>query len=188
MVRGGKKVTVYTRAAEHPSHFRVDDGILLCVYCSHTVKWEKKSTVDDHVRGPIHCAKKKAYENKQKNGEIRQQRTIASTISIADSKKELIEDLIMAFAIADIPLEKVNSLLPFFQKHVKQGGFILQAPILRQIYLPQVFENHLIQLKLLFENKPVAITINKITDDCAHSVVNTFFHFRTNTKLVSVVF
>ena len=54
--------------------------------------------------------------------------------------------------------------------------------------MPQVFENHLIQLKLLFENKPVAITINKITDDCAHSVVNTFFHFRTNTKLVSVDF
>ena len=188
MVRGGKKVTVYTRAAEHPGHFRVDDSILLCVYCNHTVKWEKKSTVDDHVRGPIHCAKKKAYENKQKNGEIRQQRTIASTISIADSKKELIEDLIMAFTIADIPLEKVNSLLPFFQKHVKQGGFIPQAPTLRQIHLPQVFENHLTQLKLLFENKPVAITMDETTDDCARSVVNTLFHFRTNTKLVSVDF
>ena len=86
-----------------------------------------------------------AYENKQKNGEMRQQRTIASTLSIADSKKELIEDLIKAFAIADIPLEKVNFLLPFFQKHVKQGGFIPQALTLRQV--PQVFENHLIQLK-----------------------------------------
>ena len=61
MARGGKKVTVYTRAAEHPGHFRVDDGILLCVYCNHTVKWEKKSTVDDHVRGSIHCAKNYLY-------------------------------------------------------------------------------------------------------------------------------
>ena len=182
MARGGKKVTIYTRAAEHPGHFRVDDGILLCVYCNHAIKWEKKSTVDDHVRGPVHCAKKVAYENQQKNGEMRQQRTIASTISIADSKKVLIEDLIQAFATADIPLEKVNSLLPFFQKHVKQGGFIPQAP------LPQVFENHFMQLKLLFENKPVAVTMDETTDDCARSVVNTLFHFRTNTKLVSVDF
>src|SRR4051794_12329751 len=147
----------------------------------------KKSTVDDHVRGPVHCAKKVAYE-KQKNGELRQQRTIASTISIANSKKELIEDLIQAFTIADIPLEKVNFLLPFFQKYIKQGGFIPQAPTLRQLYLPQVFENHPIQLKLLFENKSVAITMDETTDDCACSVVNTILHFHTNTKLVSVDF
>ncbi|EXX54285.1 CGG triplet repeat-binding protein 1 [Rhizophagus irregularis DAOM 181602=DAOM 197198] len=115
MVKHGKKVTVYTRAAEHPGHFKVvDDGILLCIYCNYAIKWEKKSTVDDHVRGPVHCAKNAAYEKKQRNGEIRQQRTITSTISIADSKKELIEDLIQALATANIPLEKVNSLIPFF--------------------------------------------------------------------------
>ena len=45
--------------------------------------------------------------------------TIALTISVADKKKELIKDLIYAFATSDIPLEKVNSLLPFFQKHLK---------------------------------------------------------------------
>lgn len=66
MARGGKKITIYTHAAEHPGHFRVDDGILLCVYCNHTVKWEKKSTVDDHVRGPIHCAKKRHTKTNEK--------------------------------------------------------------------------------------------------------------------------
>ncbi len=187
MVRS--KVTVYTRAAEYSNDFRVDDGLLLCIYCNHAVKWEKKSTINDHIHGVIHCAKKREYENKQKaNGNVLQQRTIASTISIANSKKELIEDLIHAFAVADIPLEKVNSLLPFFQKHMKQGGFIPQAPTLCQIYLPQVFENHLNQIKLLFENKPVAITMDETTDDCGRSVVNTLFHFQKNTKLVSVDF
>jgi len=48
MGKGGKKVTIYTCAAEHPGHFRVDDGILLCIYCNHAIKWEKKSTVNDH--------------------------------------------------------------------------------------------------------------------------------------------
>ncbi len=98
------------------------------------------------------------------------------------------KNLIHTFAVADIPLEKVNSLFPFFQKHMKQGGFIPQAPTLCQIYLPQVFENYLNQIKLLFENKPVAITIDETTDDCGRSVVNTLFHFQKNTKLVSVDF
>ena|SRR3990170_1345247 len=114
------KITVYTRAAEYPNDFRVDDGLLLCLYCNHAVKWEKKSTIKDHIRGIVHCAKKRECENRLKaNGEVLQQRTIASTISIANSKKELIEDLIHAFAVADIPLEKVNSLLPFFNKHMR---------------------------------------------------------------------
>ncbi|CAI2195659.1 15813_t:CDS:1, partial [Funneliformis geosporum] len=58
----------------------------------------------------------------------------------AEAKKQLIEDLIEAFATADIPLEKVNSLLLFFKKHVKNGGSIPQAPTLRQNYLPNVFD------------------------------------------------
>ena len=70
MVRGEKKVTVHIHAAKHPGHFKVDDSILHCVYCNHTIKWEKKSTVNDHVRGSVHCAKKVAYENQQKNGEM----------------------------------------------------------------------------------------------------------------------
>ncbi|CAI2177725.1 8006_t:CDS:2, partial [Funneliformis geosporum] len=108
-----RKVTIYTHVAEYSNDFRVDDSV-------------------------THCAKKREYENKEKtNGNFLQQRTIASTILNANSKKELIEDLIHAFAVANIPLEKVNSLLPFFQKHIKQEEFIPQAPTLRQIYLPQ---------------------------------------------------
>ena len=113
---------------------------------------------------------------------------ITSTISISDNKKELIKELIQAFAIANIPLEKVNSLIPFFWKYVKQGDFIPQIPTLHQMHLSQIFKNHLTQLKLLFENKPVAIIINETTNDCACSIVNTLFHFRTNTKLVLVDF
>ncbi|CAI2186731.1 10899_t:CDS:1, partial [Funneliformis geosporum] len=101
-----RKVTIYTRAAEYSNDFRVDDGLLLCIYCNHSVKWEKKSSIKDHIQGVTHCAKKREYENKQKtNGNVLQQRTIASTILNANSKNELIEDLIHAFAVADIPLE-----------------------------------------------------------------------------------
>ncbi|PKY36884.1 hypothetical protein RhiirB3_460587, partial [Rhizophagus irregularis] len=93
-----------------------------------------------------------------------------------------------AFAIADIPLEKVNSLLPFFKKHVKNGGSIPHAPTLRQNYLPNIFDKHYQSLKLLFDSKPVAIIMDETTDDCARSVVNTLFCYCHETKLVSVDF
>ena len=111
-----RKVTIHTRVAENPGHFRVDDGLLFCIYCNHAINWERKSSVNDHVRGLVHCAKKRAYE---RSNEKTQQRTLSSVISASESKNELIEDLISAFACADIPLEKVNSLIPFFNKHDK---------------------------------------------------------------------
>jgi len=72
-----------------------------------------------------------------------------------------------AFATADIPLEKVNSLLPFFKKHVKNGGSIPHAPTLRQNYLPNIFDKHYQSLKLLFNSKLMAIIIDETTDNCA---------------------
>ncbi|RIA84685.1 hypothetical protein C1645_831874 [Glomus cerebriforme] len=106
----------------------------------------------------------------------------ASTQAAADLKKQVIKDLIKAFAIADILLEKVNSLLPFFKKHVKNGGSILQAPTLRQIYLPNVFERHHQSLKSFFDSKPVAIIMDEMTDNCARSVVNTLFAYQNEIK------
>ena len=57
------------------------------------------------------------------------QQTLETTLT--NSKREMIQDLIQAFADADIPLEKINSLIPFFKKYVKEGGAIPQAPTLR---------------------------------------------------------
>lgn len=85
-------------------------------------------------------------------------------------------------------MEKVNQLIPFFKKHLKEGGAIPQAPTLRQIYLPNVFDKHFSLLKDFFNQKPVAIIMDETTDDCSRSVVNTLFTFRENTKLVSVDF
>ncbi|CAB4437813.1 unnamed protein product [Rhizophagus irregularis] len=164
--RNYKNVSVYTRCNEYEDIFRVDDKVLFCNYCNVSVEWRQKSTVDNHCNSQKHISNMESHEEQNKA----QQLTLASTQVAADLKKQIIEDLIEAFAIADIPLEKVNSLLPFFKKHVKNGGSIPQAPTLRQIYLPNVFERHHQYLKLFFDSKPVAIIMDETTDDCARSV------------------
>ncbi|RGB31234.1 hypothetical protein C1646_764344 [Rhizophagus diaphanus] len=83
----------------------------------------------------------------------------------ANLKKQIIKDLIEAFAIANISFKKVNSLLLFLKKYVKNKDSISQASTLRQIYLPNIFKKHHQYLKLIFNSKPVAIIIDEITDD-----------------------
>ncbi|CAG8773412.1 24935_t:CDS:2, partial [Gigaspora rosea] len=83
-----KSITISTRLQEHPNTFHINNNILICEYCNEPVEWKSKSTVDSHF------------------------------LSAADIKSEVIEDLIEIFAIADIPLEKVDHLIPFFKKHL----------------------------------------------------------------------
>ncbi|GBC16444.2 CGG triplet repeat-binding protein 1 [Rhizophagus irregularis DAOM 181602=DAOM 197198] len=184
MSKKPKTASVHTRCNEYKDIFRVDDSILFCNYCNISVDWKRKSTVDNHCKSQKHISNVKSQKKTQNNTQL----TLSSTQAAAEAKKQLIEDLIEAFATADIPLEKVNSLLSFFKKYIKNGGSIPQAPTLRQNYLPNVFDKHFQSLKLLFDSKPVAIIMDETTDDCARSVVNTIFCYRNETKLVSVDF
>ncbi|CAG8797895.1 20738_t:CDS:1, partial [Gigaspora rosea] len=130
--------SIDTHIKEHPGVLREDRGVMFCNYCDLSVEWKVKSTVDGHCNSKGHIKNKQIYENKEKS---KKQVTLASTMA-SESKKEMIEDLIKAFSFANIPLEKVNSLLPFFKKHLKEGGAIPQASTLRQVYLPNVFDTH----------------------------------------------
>ena len=109
---------------------------MFCIYCDKSIDWKHKSTIDSHVNSIKHESNKRKYKAKQ---QISHQQTLQTTLRAADSKKIVIEDLIEAFVGADIPLQKVDKLLPFFKKHLREGGAIPKAPTLRQVYLPNIF-------------------------------------------------
>ncbi|CAG8670975.1 9773_t:CDS:2, partial [Racocetra persica] len=126
MATHNKKVSIATRISEYPGVFREDDEIMFCNYCDHSVEWRQSK-----------------------------KQTTLSTIKISsESKREVIENLIKAFSFANILLEKVNSLLPFFKKYLKEGSAIPQATTLYQLYLLTVFECHLTSLQDFFIQKP----------------------------------
>ena len=178
-------VNIESRIKEYPEIFRNDAGIMFCIYCDKSVEWKFKSSIDSHINGNKHQANKKTYEEKQKSI---QQQTLQTTLRAAKSRKTVIEDLVEAFLGADIPLQKIDKLLFFFKKNLKEGGAIPKAPTLRQIYLPSIFEKHITSLKLLFDSKPISIIMDESLDSCARSVVNTIFVYRNFTKLISVDF
>ena len=138
MSKKRKTVSIHTRCKEY-ENFRVDDNILFCNYCNVSVEWKHKSVIDSHYSNQKHISNIKKQETQSNKT---QQLTLFSAQKAAESKKQLIEDLIEAFAVADIPLEKVNFILSFFKKYVKNGGSIPQVSTLRQIYLSNVFNKH----------------------------------------------
>ncbi|RIA98096.1 hypothetical protein C1645_813137 [Glomus cerebriforme] len=115
--------------------------------------WAKSSTVniDTQIKEYAGIFRKDAGIIKSTKS---QQQTLQSSLRAADSRKIVIEDMVEAFLSADIPLQKIDQLLPFFKKYLKEGGAISKAPTLRQIYLPSVFEKHVTSLKLLFDSMP----------------------------------
>ena len=124
--------------------FREDNGIMFCNFCNLSIEWRSKSTVDGHCLSKSHIKKKQIHENNAR-------RKDQVTISAFESKKEVIEDLIEAFSLANIPLEKINNLLPFFKKYLKEGGAIPKAPTICKIHLPRVFNSHLSLLQNFFK-------------------------------------
>ena len=127
-------ITIDTRVRGIPGEFRVDNGILFLILViillignesqqlittlivkriklvfyvaiqKRKVKWSQRWIHQKLWPGTIH---KTNYENKQ----CQLQQTLVSSISSSESKRTIIHDLIEAFAITDIPLENVDSLI-----------------------------------------------------------------------------
>ncbi|CAG8842616.1 21669_t:CDS:2, partial [Racocetra persica] len=95
------------------------------------------STVDDYVNSKSHQENK----TKAKRSSVHTyQRTLQTTLSASDNRWAIIKDLV-----------EVMESIP-------------QASTLQQVYLPDIFENHMVMLKNLFSEKSVSIIMDETMD------------------------
>lgn len=110
--------------------FYDSDGLLFCKYCSHSIDFARIDTVEDHQRSKKHIAHKEKFEQDklksvssgQKSSasatnEPAKQYTLAAAFSNSisrDARAEFVLDFISMCAQADIPLNKVPKMKPFF--------------------------------------------------------------------------
>jgi hypothetical protein len=139
------KVKVNQRLDDFPNEgFAILDGNLYCNFCDCHVSWLHKSDVLKHTATAKHGnAKKRSLPNESvsvssgdgtstsaqstvtfRPNAAKRQRTMGEMVSATTKKNELISDLITIFAVADIPLQKVDALRPLLRKHVNNGGSI----------------------------------------------------------------
>jgi hypothetical protein len=153
-----KRTTPYTRQREFPNTFEVLNNTLVCLFCGHSVSWEHKVSISTHINSKTHIKNKKNHEAARN---IYSQQTLEGALSVAESKKAVVKDLVKAFVEANIPLEKVNALQPFLRKYCREGGAVPQADTLRRNYLPEIYQQHIDDLKDFFQKKPVSVIVDE---------------------------
>ena len=113
--------------------------------------------------------------------------TLSTILKSKDLREGFILDYLKMCTVADIPLEKTESMRPFLQKHCKQAGALPQVATLRTTYVPRLYEAHFSALQKLLHDQPVSIIADETTDirDC--SILNVLATLRGKPYLIGVV-
>jgi len=97
----------------YKDNYYVSGIIMFCKFCNITIDHKNKSKVDQHLNTKKHKNNKTAIE--RRNIQVNNKQ---NTIS---EKDELNLELVKIFIAANILLEKVDKLRPFFCKYCKNG-------------------------------------------------------------------
>ena len=198
------KVKANKRLDDFPNDgLAVLDGNLYCNFCDCHVSWLHKSDVLKHTATAKHGnAKKRSFSNESafvSNGEgtststqstvasrpnaAKRQRSMGEMVSATNKKSELISDLITIFAVADIPLQKVDALRPFLRKHVNNGGSIPGSSQLRETYLPRLLpEIESAVTGIVHDADSLSVILDEMTDNTDRIVLDILFKLPNRDK------
>ena len=107
----------------YKDNYYVSGIIMFCKFCNIIIDHKNKSKVDQHLNTKKHKNNKTAIKrrNIQVNNRVNRQTTLETFEDTISEKDELNLELVKIFTAANIPLEKVDKLRPFFRKYCKNG-------------------------------------------------------------------
>ncbi len=186
--KGLKTITAQMRAQDpqFSSDFYVDGDKLFCSFCQHTVDWQRKDTLVDHMKSAKHVKNKDTSKGKPPK---KKQCTLFGKASTSmEQRCEFQRDFVRMMTYADIPLEKTTKMKPFMKKHCPQGGSLTTPENLRQTHVPRVFDEHYSALKEKLADKLVSVMVDEMTDWRDNKVLNVVVGHLENLYLVDCVF
>ena len=95
-----KTVNAFTTEKEYPGQFYVDNGLLFCKSCCHSINYEKKSTIDDHLKSKKHLERKRVSLASK---ETKRQLTIETANKSASSRSLFVKDFVKMCVVSNIP-------------------------------------------------------------------------------------
>lgn len=200
------KLKPHQRVVDFPNEgLAIVDGNLYCNFCDCNVSWSHKSDVAKHIKTEKHEKAKKIQTatgnsvsddvscnpygegNSQLKHKAKRQRSMGDMVSAGQKKNELIGDLITIFAVADIPLQKVDAIRPFLRKHISNGGSIPGSSQLRETHLPRLMP----QLDSAVANvmkdiSSLNIILDETTDNTNRVVLDILFKIPAREKPILV--
>jgi len=191
------EVKTTSTLADYPNDgFSVVDGSLYCNFCDCDVSWIHKSDVHKHIQTAKHVKgksiKRPADTSSDSSHSVsapltKRQCSMGEMVSAAAKKTQMITDLITIFAVADIPLQKVDAIRPFLRKHVTNGGSIPGSSQLRETYLPKLIpEIESAVDSLVKDVGSLSIIVDEMTDNTDRVVLDILFKLPNREKPVLV--
>ena len=105
-------VSCVDRAKQYPpGTLHVDGDKLFCTACNVTLDHSRKGTIDRHLETPSHSNKRKAAEKVGESATKRQCTIIGAfkrQTESRDSRNAAVFELVEAFTLANIPLNKLD--------------------------------------------------------------------------------
>ena len=134
-------VSFQERAKQFKEDLYSDGGVLFCKFCQHSIDYMHVDTIKDHLSSKKHVCRKHAKFNNielstQPSGS--RQITLASVIKSKDAHQDFVLDCVKMCTLADIPLEKVEKMIPSLRKYCAQAGTLPAADQLRSVYVPHL--------------------------------------------------
>ena len=171
-----RTISAADRASEFKEDMYADGGVLFCKFCKQSIEHERVHTIKMHLKSAKHDSNKKNAQKPGTQVASSRQSSIEGAMAQAETasnlRSEFNEDLLSAFAIANIPVEKAPLLCPFLLKHCKQGGSCHGTAEGLCYYASDIYDNHQQHIKQILTKKCLALIVDETTDASSRSVLN----------------
>ncbi len=171
-----ERLTAHQRPIDFPNEFlrASSKDILFCDACNHTLTWERKDTVHDHVGSKKHSVNKLLMGEKKRKSDkaLLVQSTITQSFGSKASREEFVEDFLITVLSGGLSLEIADTFRPFLLKWCSQAGALPTVSGLRKTHLDHVFEKHMKGLANKIKGKGISIVFDESCDLMDRSVLN----------------
>ncbi|KAJ1519192.1 hypothetical protein ONE63_011202 [Megalurothrips usitatus] len=157
--------------------FDKQSKIMHCKFCNCRVDWERKSSVDNHIKSTGH----KVAKEKFKTNKIKRQASVGDCFDQARKAKqdraEFTKSVAHAFVQANIPVHKLDhkAIRKLFNKYIPGGGDLPSARTLRDKYVPLLKKEFDEKLEAKLKGRKIAVLCNETTNRKGEAAFVTIF-------------
>jgi hypothetical protein len=171
-----ERITAKMSAYQYPEDYEALNDTLMCRFCNYEVNYKDISTVRKHLEGRKHI------ELKSKSANIP-----PSNIDNFSDTQEMIMEFVKMLTNCNIPLNKVDSMLSFLKKYVKNGGKFPGSSAIRKNYLHKLQKQQKEKYKSYIQGKAVSISIDGTKDSCSRHVLNAIINSKDSNAFLAQV-
>ncbi|XP_063216748.1 uncharacterized protein LOC134542793 [Bacillus rossius redtenbacheri] len=185
------KLSARDRAFQYKKEgfYCTDNSTVMCKFCNTKVSWDRKDTIEKHLKSAKHVASLAATKEET----TKLQTSVASCFNkvVKDKKSAdyLGKRVTETFVKANIPLEKLNNehMVNFMNEFIEGSGALPCVKTLREKHLPRLNMEREENIKEKVKGKHLAVCCDETTDKQGRCVFVIIFKIIEASHQVEIV-